>query len=197
MWRLSSSAVACATIRLRSSTAIRSASWSSSSSPTWCGGCAGRADCGLIKEDHPRRADQRHRQVQPPAHPTGVGGRRPPGRVDEVQALQQLGHADTSRVAAQVLRVGHQAHVLLADVAERLRAAATVIARSARPVMAGPHRRAAAAAHPRRRAPRAVPPTRAASAPPARSRSRRTPPSQAVRRVAPRGCLAGPPGPRA
>ena len=40
---------------------------------------------GLVEEDHPGRADQRHRQVEAAAHPAGVRRHRPGGRVHELE----------------------------------------------------------------------------------------------------------------
>ena len=96
MRRFSSSGVPSATIRPRSRTAIRSASWSASSRywvvrkiVTPLGGqladavphraAAARVEPGrgLVEEDHRWGADQGHRQVEPAAHPARVGRDRP------------------------------------------------------------------------------------------------------------------------
>jgi hypothetical protein len=42
----------------------------------------------LVEEDHPRGADQGHREVQPPAHAAGIGRGRFPGRVDQVDLVE-------------------------------------------------------------------------------------------------------------
>ena len=47
----------------------------------------------LVEEDDPRVADQGHRQVEAPAHAARVGRDRLLRRVDEVEALEQLGDA--------------------------------------------------------------------------------------------------------
>ena len=43
----------------------------------------------LVEEEQPRLADQGAREVEPAAHPAGVGLRDPSGRVGEVEALEQ------------------------------------------------------------------------------------------------------------
>ena len=45
----------------------------------------------LVEEDHPRVADQRHRQVEPAPHAAGVGRGRLLRRLDQVEPLEQLG----------------------------------------------------------------------------------------------------------
>ena len=44
----------------------------------------------LVEEDDLRRADQRHRQVEPAAHPAGVRHGYTVGGVDQLEALEQL-----------------------------------------------------------------------------------------------------------
>ena len=73
-----------------------------------------QAGRGLVEEDHPRGADQRHRQVKPPPHPARVGGNRPAGGVRQVEPAEQLGHSASSRGATQMVQIGHQTKVLLA-----------------------------------------------------------------------------------
>jgi hypothetical protein len=46
---------------------------------------------GLIEKQHRGVREQARRQVEPPAHPTGVGSRRSIGGVGEVEAIEQLG----------------------------------------------------------------------------------------------------------
>ena len=69
---------------------------------------------GLVEEDDPRVADERHREVQAPAHAARVGHRGLRGVGDEVEPLEQLGDLAAARLLAQVVEVGHQAQVLLA-----------------------------------------------------------------------------------
>ena len=59
------------------------------------GPAAARVEAGgrLVEEDDPRVADQRHRQVEPAPHAAGVGRDRLPGRVGQVEPLEQLGGA--------------------------------------------------------------------------------------------------------
>jgi hypothetical protein len=68
----------------------------------------------FVQEDQPRTPDQRHREVEAPAHATGVGRRRLARSVDEAERRQELGCAPLAVVPAQVVKVGHQAEVLLA-----------------------------------------------------------------------------------
>jgi hypothetical protein len=67
----------------------------------------------LVEEDHPWRTHERHGEVQPATHATGVGRRRATSRVDEIEALQQLGDPIACRGAVEVVEVGHQPQVLL------------------------------------------------------------------------------------
>ena len=69
---------------------------------------------GLVEEDHPRRADQCHGQVEPAAHPARVRRDRPGGSVDEVEPVEQLADACAACRAAEMIQVGHQLQVLLA-----------------------------------------------------------------------------------
>ena len=45
---------------------------------------------GFVQVDHRRVADQAHRDVEPPAHPAGVGGRPASARLGEGEARQQV-----------------------------------------------------------------------------------------------------------
>ena len=68
----------------------------------------------LVEKDHLRRADERHRQIQPAAHAARVGRHRAPGGVDELEPFKQLGDPRRSSGAAEVVQIGHQPQVLLA-----------------------------------------------------------------------------------
>ena len=68
----------------------------------------------LVEEDDPRLADERHRQVEPPAHAARVGRDGLARRVDEVEPLEQLGDAAAALGPAEVAEVRDQAEVLLA-----------------------------------------------------------------------------------
>ena len=98
---------------------------------------------GLIEEDDPRVADQGHREVETPLHAPGVGRDGLLGRLDQVEALEQLIDSSTALGLAEVPQVGHQLEVLLAgeelvdrgelagdadDRADRVRLAGDVVA---------------------------------------------------------------------
>jgi hypothetical protein len=80
------------------------------------GAAAARVQAGgrLVQEEDARVADQAHRQVEPAPHAAGVGGGRLPGRLGQVEPVQQLGGAPPAFAPAQVAEVGHQGEVLLA-----------------------------------------------------------------------------------
>lgn len=67
----------------------------------------------LVEEDYLRFGDQRHRQIQLPAHTAGVG-RRPLTRgLHQIEPLQQFGHHPLARIPAQPMQSRHQPQVLL------------------------------------------------------------------------------------
>ena len=69
----------------------------------------------LVEEQHRRPVDERGREVEPPAHPAGVGPHRPVGGLDEVESLEQLrGPRPRSSPARQVHEPADQAQVLAA-----------------------------------------------------------------------------------
>ncbi len=68
----------------------------------------------LVEEDDPRVADQRHGDVQAALHAAGVGGGGLRRRLDQVEALQQLGGGAPPLAAGEVVQVRHEEHVLLA-----------------------------------------------------------------------------------
>ena len=70
----------------------------------------------LVQEDQPRRADQRHRQVEPALHPAGVRLGATVRRVRELEPLQQLVDGGLGASAVEVIQVGHQLQVLAARV---------------------------------------------------------------------------------
>jgi hypothetical protein len=67
----------------------------------------------LVQENDPRTADERHRQVQLPAHPPGVGRRRFPRRLHQVESFQQLGDDPLAVLGGHRAQVHHQLQVLL------------------------------------------------------------------------------------
>jgi len=67
---------------------------------------------GLVEEDDPRLSDERHREVEAPAHSARPGHRRSAGHVDQVEPLEELRHAPPATVAPEVMEVGHQPQVL-------------------------------------------------------------------------------------
>ena len=69
---------------------------------------------GLVEEDHLRRADEGHGQVEPAKHSAGVGRYRPARRLDEIEALEQLANALPAGGSTEVVQIGHQAEVLFA-----------------------------------------------------------------------------------
>jgi hypothetical protein len=77
---------------------------------------AARVQAGrrLVEEDDPRVTDERHREVEPAPHAAGVRGDGPPGRLDQVEAVEQLGGAAATFGPAEPVQVGHQDQVLLA-----------------------------------------------------------------------------------
>jgi hypothetical protein len=77
---------------------------------------AARVETGgrLIEEDDARAADQGHRQAEQATHAAGVGRRRLPGRVGQVEPVEQPGGAPPPFGPAQVVQVRHQQQVLLA-----------------------------------------------------------------------------------
>src|SRR3954447_13957461 len=68
----------------------------------------------LVEEDHARLADQRHRQVETAPHAARVGGGRALRRVEQLEALEQLGGAPPALGPAEPVQIGHQDQVLLA-----------------------------------------------------------------------------------
>jgi predicted ATPase len=66
--------------------------------------------CRLVQEDDLRVADQRHRQVQLPAHTAGVGRRQLVRRFHQVEPLQQP--RDQLAAGTHALQVRHQPQVL-------------------------------------------------------------------------------------
>ena len=59
------------------------------------GVAAARVQAGgrLVEEDDAGVADQGHREVEPAPHAAGVGGGHLPGRVDQIEAVEQCGRA--------------------------------------------------------------------------------------------------------
>ena len=78
------------------------------------GATAARIKAGgrLVEEDDLRRADQRHRQVEPATHPARVGHRDPVGGIGQLEPLEQLADALARSRAREVVQVGHQRQVL-------------------------------------------------------------------------------------
>ncbi len=70
----------------------------------------------LVEEDQPRRADQRHREVQAALHPTGVRLGPAARRISELEPLQQVVDDGLDAAAVEVVQVGHQQQVLPAGV---------------------------------------------------------------------------------
>lgn len=60
---------------------------------------------GVVEEDHPRGADERHGQIQPPSHPAGVGRHRLAGGVGQVEHVEQLAHPASPRLATQMVQI--------------------------------------------------------------------------------------------
>ena len=67
---------------------------------------------GLVEEDHPRSAHQRHGEVESALHAAGVGRGAPVGGVRQLEPGQQLVHPGGCLACRQVREVGHQAEVL-------------------------------------------------------------------------------------
>ena len=57
-------------------------------------------------------ADQRHRQVEPAAHAAGVGRGQLPGRLGQVEPLEQFVRTPVALGLGQVVQVGHEEQVL-------------------------------------------------------------------------------------
>jgi hypothetical protein len=68
----------------------------------------------LVEEQHRRRGDQAGGDVQPPAHPAGVGADQPPGRVEQLEALQQLLGAPAGFLSGKSVKPSDHAQVLAA-----------------------------------------------------------------------------------
>ena len=77
---------------------------------------AARVQAGgrLVEEDDAGVADQGHRQIESAPHAPRVGGGRLPGRVDQIEAVEQGSRAKPPFRSAQVVQVCHQEQVLLA-----------------------------------------------------------------------------------
>ena len=67
----------------------------------------------LVQEDELGITEQGHRQIEPALHPAGIGRDRPPGRVDQLELLEQFVHAPATELAPQVAQVRDQPKVLL------------------------------------------------------------------------------------
>ena len=80
------------------------------------GAAAARVQAGrrLVQEDDARVADQGHRQVEPAAHAAGIGAGRLPGRLDQIEPVQQLGRPPPALRPVQMAQVSHQDQVLFA-----------------------------------------------------------------------------------
>src|SRR6185312_5297791 len=78
------------------------------------GAAAARVESGrrLVQEDDPRVADQGHRQVELPAHATGVGRDQLLRRLRQVEPLQQSGDDAAALVRAEAREIRHQLEVL-------------------------------------------------------------------------------------
>ena len=63
----------------------------------------------LVEEGHLGPPQQRHRQVEATAHPSGVRGGGTVGRLDEVEPSHELGDARRPVCPAQVVQGRHQA----------------------------------------------------------------------------------------
>jgi len=66
----------------------------------------------LVQENDLRPGDQRHRQVQLPAHAAGIGRRQLLGRLRQVEALKQRDDHPLGLARPQVVQVRHQPQVL-------------------------------------------------------------------------------------
>ena len=66
---------------------------------------------GLVQEDDAWVADKRHRQIEPPTHAARVGRDDLVGGVDQVEALEQLGHALPGCFGVEVLEPRHEGEV--------------------------------------------------------------------------------------
>jgi hypothetical protein len=79
------------------------------------GATAARVQAGgrLVEVDDAGVADQRHREVEPAPHATGVGGGRLLGRVDQVEPFEQFGGAPPAFGPAEMVQVRHEDEVLL------------------------------------------------------------------------------------
>ncbi len=73
-----------------------------------------QAGGGLVQEDQPWPPHQGHRDVEAALHAAGVGGRGPPRRLDEVEALQQPGGPRPPLGRRQMQQAAHEEQVLLA-----------------------------------------------------------------------------------
>jgi hypothetical protein len=67
---------------------------------------------GFVEEDDPWSPDQGHGQVEPAAHPARVGGCHLPGRLEQIEPVEQVGGPTTAVGPAQVGQVRHQHQVL-------------------------------------------------------------------------------------
>ena len=67
----------------------------------------------LVQEDDLRVADERHRQVQLPAHTPGVGRRRLLRRLHQIEPLQQLRDDPLAVAGDRAVQIHHQLQVLL------------------------------------------------------------------------------------
>ena len=68
----------------------------------------------LVQEDDLGPADQRHRQIQLPAHAPGIGRHQLLRRLRQVEPLQQVRDDPLALAGAQTLEIRHQLQVLLA-----------------------------------------------------------------------------------
>jgi hypothetical protein len=77
---------------------------------------AGQVEAGrwLVEEDHRRAPDQARGQVEPAAHPAGVGAHPAPPRGREAELLEQLRGAPARRGPGQPGQRAHHPQVLLA-----------------------------------------------------------------------------------
>jgi hypothetical protein len=68
----------------------------------------------LVQKQHRRRRDQTGSDVQPPAHPAGVAAGQAPGRLEQVEALQQFLGAPAHSLSGESVQPSDHAQVLAA-----------------------------------------------------------------------------------
>ena len=78
------------------------------------GAAAARVEAGsrLVEEDDLRPAHERHRQIESPAHPARIRRDEAVGRLDQLEALEQVADSPARVGAYEVMQVGHQREVL-------------------------------------------------------------------------------------